>query len=126
MRTTRSIFARRSNGASSSRKAVTMAIMLSSRGERASRPQCARVSREHIVAGRDARRLRPGRPLSDLRSSFSSQKVPNCHAEHVSGVLRQFAYDRTFESRMHGAIGAECVLARLPVCPVRAVPEVVK
>src|SRR6266568_5038934 len=40
-------------------------------------------------------------------------------------MFRQLAHDGRLESRMHGAITTERVLARFPVLPIGSVPELV-
>src|SRR6266496_4942077 len=52
-------------------------------------------------------------------------QVPSDQPEHVARVLGQLLDDGGFEAGVHRAVGAERILARLPVSPVGLVPELV-
>ena len=53
------------------------------------------------------------------------KQVPGRHAHHVLRALVEIAHHRRLEARVHRAVLAERVLARLPVLPVGLVPELV-
>src|SRR6266540_3871554 len=55
----------------------------------------------------------------------SAGQVPGDEAEHVAGMFGELLDDRGLETGVHRAVGAQGVLARLPVVPVGAPPELV-
>src|ERR1051325_7233852 len=60
-----------------------------------------------------------------LSYNSSPQQVPRHQPEHVPGMFRQLAHHARLEPRVHRAVLAEGVLARLPIRPVRPAPELV-
>src|SRR6266567_3695883 len=55
----------------------------------------------------------------------SARQVPSDKPEHVARVFGQLLDHGRFEAGVHRAVGAERILARLPVGPIGLVPELV-
>src|SRR5262245_44866993 len=73
----------------------------------------------------------PTNPVPPVTRSMACEaksggQVPGDHPDHVSRVLRQLHDDRRLEARVHQAVLAERIPPRLPVGPVRAVPELLE
>src|ERR1700726_219189 len=97
------------------------------RGARAD-PIRRRTAAPRPNGGREEIRLRPtaSKASGFWLSPASSRQVPGCETHHVARVVAGFRDRRRLEAGMHGAVLAEVVLARFPVVPVGAVPELLE